>query len=425
MLGPLNINLSEFGVSTKSGFLPNVVPLPRLDAFSAWEDLVDDIPDLLKEGSFRHHADALPVLDTLYLQTEDEWRRAYHLLSFMANSYIWGGKRPSEILPPQISKPFIVVASHLGLPPAATYAAFNLWNFTSTSPTLDFTDLDHLSCYHTFTNTPSETWFYLISVAIEARGAGVIPHMITAMNAVRANEPSILVSCLDEFSDCIEDCGRLLKRMHEQCDPEVFFHVIRPFLAGSKNMSAAGLPRGVFYDEGEGKGEWRQYSGGSNAQSSLIQFWDAVLGINHVPTNSMGKPPTEVMPPKKAGGQCFLSESRNYMPGSHRAFLNHISGVSPIYNYVRRSACPFEVTSAYKHAVERIAEFRDIHIQIVTRYIINPSQKSIINEKVELNIAVATAKKGGKDATGTGGTQLIPFLKQTRDETREMAVVFV
>lgn len=98
MLGPLNINLPEFGVSTKNGFLPDVNPLPRLDTFSEWEDLVDDIPNLLKEGSFRQHADPLPILDASKLQEEDEWRRAYHLLSFMTHSYIWGGKRPSEVM---------------------------------------------------------------------------------------------------------------------------------------------------------------------------------------------------------------------------------------------------------------------------------------------------------------------------------------
>ncbi|KAI9649757.1 hypothetical protein NHQ30_002338 [Ciborinia camelliae] len=426
MLGPLNINLSEFGISTNNGFLPDFNPLPRLDSYSEWEDLVDEMPNLLKGGSFRQHADALPILDTSNLQVEDEWRRAYHLLSFMTHSYIWGGKRPSEILPPQISKPFLVVASHLGLPPTATYAALNLWNFTSTSPILDLTDLDHLSCQHTFTNTPDESWFYLISVAIEARGAEVIPLMIDAMNAIRADEPSILISCLEKFSACIKDCGALLQRMYERCDPEVFYHIIRPFLAGSKNMSAAGLPRGVFYDEGEGKGEWRQYSGGSNAQSSLIQFWDAVLGVKHVPTRPMGKPQTEVVPPKKEGGHGFLDEMRNYMPGPHRAFLNYISDVSPIHTYVDDSVCSSDVSKAYNHAVKTLAGFRDIHIQIVTRYIINPSKKAMAQgtekENAGLNLAVATTKKGGKDVRGTGGTQLIPFLKQSRDETREMVV---
>jgi len=101
MLGPLNINLSEFGVSTENGFLPDVNPLPRLSAYVEWEDLVDEIPFLLKEGLFRQHADALPILDTSSLQEEDEWRRAYHLLSFMTHSYIWGGKVPSEVNKPQ------------------------------------------------------------------------------------------------------------------------------------------------------------------------------------------------------------------------------------------------------------------------------------------------------------------------------------
>lgn len=100
MLGPLNINLSEFGVSTENGFLPDVNPLPRLSAYVEWEDLVDEIPFLLKEGLFRQHADALPILDTSNLHEEDEWRRAYHLLSFMTHSYIWGGKVPSEVNEP-------------------------------------------------------------------------------------------------------------------------------------------------------------------------------------------------------------------------------------------------------------------------------------------------------------------------------------
>lgn len=130
------------------------------------------------------------------------------------------------------------------------------------------------------------------------------------MNATRADEPLNLISCLEKFSTCIQDCGALLQRMHERCRPEVFYHIIRPFLAGSKNMSAAGLPRGVFYDEGEGKGEWRQYSGGSNAQSSLIQFWDAVLGVKHVPTRPMGKPQAGFVSLKKEGGNGFLGVSR-------------------------------------------------------------------------------------------------------------------
>jgi len=157
-----------------------------------------------------------------------------------------------------------------------------LWNFNATDS--DLTKPENLSICHTFTGTRDEEWFYIITIAIEARGAQIIPVMLNAINAVRANDPDSVSQCLFEFADCVLEIGVLLERMHEKCAPDVFYHQIRPLLAGSKNMSAAGLPKGVFYEEGEGMGQWRQYSGGSNAQSSLIQFLDVILGVEHFHT---------------------------------------------------------------------------------------------------------------------------------------------
>lgn len=105
--------------------------------------------------------------------------------------------------------------------------------------------------------------------------------MLKAMDAAQSNDPEVVTLALVKFAQCVKEIGAMLKRMDEECTPDVFYNQIRPFLAGSKNMSLAGLPNGVFYDEGEGKGEWRQYSGGSNAQSSLIQFFDVALGVEH------------------------------------------------------------------------------------------------------------------------------------------------
>jgi indoleamine 2,3-dioxygenase len=77
------------------------------------------------------------------------------------------------------------------------------------------------------------------------------------------------------------------------------------------------------------------------------------------------------------------------------------------------------VTAAYNLAVARLAAFRDIHIQIVTRYIILPSRKAPATQSGGLNLAVAsTMRKSGEGLSGTGGTELMPFLKQSRDETR-------
>ena len=70
-------------------------------------------------------------------------------------------------------------------------------------------------------------------------------------------------------------------------------------------MESRGLPNGLVYDDGTGKTEDRRvHAGGSNGQSSLIQFFDIVLGISH-PSSSDGS---------------FITDMRAYMPGKHRRF---------------------------------------------------------------------------------------------------------
>jgi indoleamine 2,3-dioxygenase len=200
-------------------------------------------------------------------------------------------------LPSPISIPFLEVAAHLELPPTATYAGLNLWNFAPSSAEADLTNPDNLESLISFTGTVDEAWFYLISVAMEARGGTMIHKMLSMLDAVSASDPETVASHLLDLADCITDLGLLLERMYEKCDPYVFCYQIRPFLAGSKSMASAGLKNGVFYDEGNGLGRWHQYSGGSNAQSSLLQFFDVVLGVEH---RASGHSPAKVADAPKA-----------------------------------------------------------------------------------------------------------------------------
>jgi len=118
-----------------------------------------------------------------------------------------------------------------------------------------------------------EQWFYLISVAIEARGGPAISLVLQAIAGARVGNTLVVTKCLQALAEMIDEIGTLLERMYEHCDPYVFYNRIRPYLAGSKNMADAGLPSGLLYDDGK-QPEYRQYGGGSNAQSSLIQFID-------------------------------------------------------------------------------------------------------------------------------------------------------
>jgi indoleamine 2,3-dioxygenase len=314
-------------------------------------------------------------------------------------------------LPPAISIPFIQAAKALEVLPIATYSATNLWNWKASSVDADLCQPDNVQSLHTLTGTDDESWFYTISNAMEARAGPIISRSLAAIEAVSQDDSVTVIEALKYVRESIDDIGRLLERMDERCRPQVFYHKIRPFLAGSMNMEAAGLPNGVFYDEGNGEGTWRKYRGGSNGQSSLLQFLDAILGVKH---------------DRSAG---FSTEMRKYMPGPHARFLYDVEAIANIRDYVDDSRENAELGQAYNDAVAALSGFRDKHIQLVTRYIILPSRMAPPKQDFgRVDLATSTTKLAcGKQSTqemvGTGGTKLMPFLKTSRDETMEATVV--
>lgn len=295
--------------------------------------------------------------------------------------------------------------------PIATYSALNLWNWKTTSENGNLCEPDNVESLHTLTGTDDESWFYTISNAMEARAGPIIARSLEAIEAVSQNDSATVIDALKYCRQSIDDIGQLLERMDERCRPQVFYHEIRPFLAGSMNMEAAGLPNGVFYDEGDGKGEWRKCRGGSNGQSSLLQFFDAVLGVKH---------------DRSAG---FSTEMRKYMPGPHSRFLYDVEAIANIRNYVDSHQNNVALLTAYNGAVASLSGFRDKHIQLVTRYIILPSRMAKPNQstdRVDLatsSTKLASGKASIQELVGTGGTKLMPFLKTSRDETMEATVV--
>lgn len=140
---------------------------------------------------------------------------------------------------------------------------------------------------------------------------------------------------------------------------------------------------------------------------------------------------------------------RSYMPGPHRRFLEHLTTVSNIKDYVEAHAAEDPALAhAYDTTLHALRTFRDKHIQIVSRYIIIPAREkhkstlvttsrpttakptdpSALKKTSNTSASIASNKGlAGVDASkkgfrGTGGTALIPFLKQARDETTENAV---
>ncbi|KAA8900842.1 hypothetical protein TRICI_006127 [Trichomonascus ciferrii] len=413
--------LEDYDVSAKTGFLPEQAPLERLSDpyFKVWEDLVVGLPSLIMTRKLRPLVDQMPILGTDKLGDDiRQWQRACVVLGFLSHGYVWAGENPSDHLPRQLSDPWVAVCDKLELPAIVSYAGVCLWNFKPIISSADW-ELDNLATLNTFTGCLDESWFYLVSTAIERQGAPALATGLEAIQACRDNDSEKVVSCLQTLAEAIDAITNSLGRMHEMCDPHIFYFRIRPFLAGWKNMADAGLPHGVRYGDEK---EYRQISGGSNAQSSLIQALDILLDVEHHPT---GERPTDQTKKDEEGLRAkknhnFIHEMRKYMPGPHRRFLEELDKVAEIRDYVvRESKNTPALALSYDACLAVLRAFRDKHIQIVSRFIVlqaRQSQKSSATKRDGL-----ASQNSGGGGRGTGGTALIPFLKQARDETGDPA----
>lgn len=432
-------NPTDFDVSIENGFLPSQPPLDNLpdEYYEPWENVVKNLQGLIMSKRLRGVVNKLPVLSTDRLQSMQEWRRAYSILGFITHAYIWGGNKPAERIPAPITIPFLETCDHLELPPVATYAGLVLWNWKPLFESERTDTLSNLDMMHTFTGSMDEKWFYLVSVAIEARGAPLIPMMLEAISAARRGDKAVVLESLRNFAERIDELGVLLTKMYDNCDPHVFYNRIRPYLAGSKNMADAGLPNGVVFDNGGpiNKQRYVQFSGGSNAQSSIIQFFDLILNVEHRPTGQ--KKGDEPHSSKKAPPPSFIHEMRKYMPGAHARFLGEVGKVANLRAFVEEHSYDSALTVAFDASLAMLSALRDKHIQIVSRYIIIQSAAAKKRaeadsgkdskggeKKVDLAHRPKTVEKDSekKGLKGTGGSTLIPFLRQARDETGEPAV---
>lgn len=272
-------------------------------------------------------------------------------------------------------------------------------------------------------------------MAIEAGGAPALPLMLEAIQAARQGDCYAVTQRLDAMAQILDVINCTLKRMYEKCDTQIFYHRMRKYLAGSKGMQYSGLPNGVWLDDGISAKNYRQFAGISNAQSSLIQFFDGVLGVEHRPTGIKpgAEPQATALVPSdgSVARHGFIHEMRTYMPGPHRRFLEHIDRVANIRSFVTARRSNLTLCAAYDSCLEELRRLRDLHFQIVYRYVIAESRRVQTGAESATDLTLTpkllklgkTKSKASEQASnqhrGTGGTELVPFLKQARDETTE------
>lgn len=465
----------DFDVDVNTGFMPNEVPLLRIPkevsmGMQAWEDALDEglalgmkLGDQLsqygpeeteKNERWRETIRALPLLDPAPLMNDILLlRRGHHVLVFLMHMYIHSAPPPAEptphVVPACLAVPLCRISSELGITPILTYADNVLWNWNIPKGRPHELPTEGRIRSHTlFSGTPDEEHFYLTSARIELRGVTALSVMRSTLDELFIGDATAvrrIAAYLHRLSSVIDELTHLLLAVREGCDPAIFYHQVRPWFRGATSDNRGWVFEGVDEDEAV---KAASLSGPSAGQSSLIHALDVFLGVDHEKGEGRGAEPS------------FLTKMEQYMPRHHRAFLQQLrrphrhlrefvlsthaaysvyaindrgmpdfaassNGLAPRASIFQTAAvgesgikAATELQAAYDSSVEALKRFRDGHIKIATLYIVNQARKakslaaaptsSEVNNKGELTTDVIK---------GTGGTSLVPFLKECRDNT--------
>jgi indoleamine 2,3-dioxygenase len=313
-----------------------------------------------------------------------------------------------------------------------------------------------------FTGTRDEEEFYLASARIELRGVDALEIMRATMDELFVGDTLAarrITRYLQSLVRVLDDLARLLLAVRDGCNPDVFYHVIRPWFNGADSGSKKWIFEGLDDDAGTGLRVPAELSGPSAAQSSLIHSLDTFLGVDHTSPNPAHSPtsssPVTPTPALEAGAPTatthvppkapFLTRMRAYMPRHHRNFLRHLGAAPRPLRTAVAWIGDAALTEAYNAAVDALRRFRDAHLCIVALYIVGPSHRGVhtsvtsptqVTTAAADNVVAAEVCVGPKSIgtgtgtgevvaavprllRGTGGTDLIKFLKGVRDRTSE------
>lgn len=368
----------------------------------------------------------MPLLSTADLRTPVLLRRAHLVLAFLQHFYVQSlpPHDSPRVIPRSIALPMLRVAQTLDIPPLLTFSDTVLynWHIDPTRHAPKEKDDGHptpenVRTHTMFTNTVDEEEFYLCSARIELRGVEALELMRMTMDEMFVGD-TIAVRRISAFlkrmAAVIKDLRTLLLDVQKLCRPDVYYNDVRPWFRGedSDTQKRKWVFEGV--EEDPTLRQPTELSGPSAGQSSLVHVLDIFLGVDHQASATPNRP-------------SFMSRMQIYMPRNHRLFLNHLAAnPRPLRAFVLGSKDE-EMIDAYNEAVTALKHFRDAHMIITTLYVIGPARRAA---------RAATEKKDGSadarapilatstDAPlkGTGGTDLVRFLKDTRTRTTEAVI---
>ncbi|XP_028445484.1 indoleamine 2,3-dioxygenase 2-like isoform X1 [Perca flavescens] len=391
----LKADFDQFCISEELGFLLKE-PLTNLpDYYRVWLDLANNLTHLIESHTLRDQVHEMPVLSPDLLSDHRELRLAHLVLGFISMGYVWqeGQHAPAQILPKALALPYWQVSGRLGLPAILTYADSVLANWKLKDPTGDM-EIGNMDLIVSFPGGESCTGFFLVSLLVEMAGSSGITGALEVMHAMKTSDLSGIKKGLVKVTQSLEKMKETFKLMHNHVDPTVFHGTLRIFVSGWRDNPM--LPNGLLY-EGVSN-EPILLSGGSAAQSSTIQCFDALLSIQH--EDETGS---------------FLTRMREYMPPAHRQLIETLS-VCPLRDFIL-SHSSSDLCQAYNSCVSALVDLRNYHLNAVTKYIVVPGNQARAMGCPLRGVGAALNDRG------TGGSNLMIFLKSVRDTAQKALIL--
>ncbi|XP_055272251.1 indoleamine 2,3-dioxygenase 1 [Moschus berezovskii] len=385
----------EYYIDEEVGF---ALPLPLEELphpYDAWVSIARNLPELIKNNQLRVEVEKLAVLSIDGLRGHKAQRLAHLVLGYITMAYVWGQGDGDirKVLPSNIAVPYCKLSEKLGLPPILVYADCVLANWKKKDPSGPMT-YENMDILFSFPGGDCGKGFFLVSLLVEIAAASAIKVIPNIFNAVQREDSDTLHKALLDISSSLHKALEAFSHIHEYVDPNLFFNVLRIYLSGWKGNPL--LSEGLLYE-----GVWdtpKKFAGGSAAQSSIFQCFDVLLGIQHtvggVPSDSAAQ---------------FLQEMRTYMPPAHQSFLLSLKSRPSVRDFVLSKGNAV-LQETYNECVQAMVSLRNYHLQVVVKYIVIPASRQSKAER-------SSEEASEKESKGTGGTNIMDFLKTVRSKT--------
>lgn len=324
---------------------------------------------LATEGLLVPATEKVPVYDVSKIDDSATLTALFRDLTFWASAYLlepcdfnfqktkaYGLGR--DKLPKNIAVPLVQVSKKIGAAPfmeyAQSYALYN-WMRKDKSKGMDF---DNLELIRGFENSPHESGFILVHVAMVAHSGRLVSSVLDIFEASRKQSRSEFDAGLDKLVSVMQDINKVMETMWNRSSAAAY-NSFRAYIMGTKNQPM--FPRGVIY---EGVSDEPQfYRGESGANDTIIPTCDNLLQI----TRQMPKNPlTEI-----------LMDFRKYRPVRHNEWLGFVDTQARANNIAEFAQAEAHSAVRYLSAVDQVREFRDRHWRFTKEYILKYSDHPV------------------------------------------------